>query len=932
MPSDLQKPASALDNANISFKDLFTNLGKAALEFSQGKYLETAKSLLDLFGSIKQDSLKWQELAWLLVYRSLCAAIFELVHEHRDLVQQTGNYKFCFQKLNSSVKKILLENEYKITAEFFRYPDKFKAIQDINDQLEISLNSLGMSAADSHNIAKKLPSRFAAHLLSEWNSNYSEYKAILDSHDNPFSEFEQDQLSWAKYNLFLRNQPKQPLFDETFSLEDVYIPLRGVYKSWDTVCSSMTDAFEDFHLVELEEHVEHWVEYASANDTILFLTGGPGSGKSSFLKVMAAKLSHNESYRILFIPLNHFSLEGKLEAAIDQYVIDDRHLQQNPLRTPNAQRRCILAFDGLDELSESGPYGREIAKRFIEYLENALATANRHEVSVVALVSGRQLAIQEFENKYRKTGSIITLQNYAPCEDEFSANDMNVLAQIDYRDAWWDQYYSAKGISKTGMPNELKNQALEDVTSQPLLNYLVALAMDKGLSITEDTNLNSIYERLVTSVLERPYGGYRHASELNEHEFFALLEEIALTAWHGGEIRTTTYEAIQKRCGEKKRLKNILDKISEDSDSQLSRLLLAFFFAGKGTTVEGDKAVEFTHKSFGEYLVAKKIVRELKLIYDRTEQEGDLDENEALGRVIAICGHNSIDHAIYAFLDNEISLQNPNSVFHWQQLLAELLEFVMKHSVEDSSLQGARASAKITMLQNTYRALLLLHNCCGNVTKKQSALNVLEQTSFSSFLNFITHNTQSITTFSREISYLELSNQRFFENRFSNFLIHNCTFTDCDFTGCVLYNANFVKCTFVMTSFFVNVCARSLFKNCRFDDFEFYESLMKFSDMYHCELKRVNWAECDLSHSTFTKSSISKSTFQHSVLTNLAGITNNFNEIRIIRCIINDTNLSETEIEDNKIADSNVQDIFQQLNDRDQSSKELFSNIKTNSA
>jgi len=56
------------------------------------------------------------------------------------------------------------------------------------------------------------------------------------------------------------------------------------------------------------------------------------------------------------------------------------------------------------------------------------------------------------------------------------------------------------------LPKELIHPDLDEITAQPLLNYLVALSFTRGkLDFSSDINLNSIYSDLVAAVHERGY-------------------------------------------------------------------------------------------------------------------------------------------------------------------------------------------------------------------------------------------------------------------------------------------------------------------------------------------------------------------------------------------------------------------------------------------
>jgi hypothetical protein len=70
-------------------------------------------------------------------------------------------------------------------------------------------------------------------------------------------------------------------------------------------------------------------------------------------------------------------------------------------------------------------------------------------------------------------------------------------------------------------------------------------------------------------------------------------------------------------------------------------LLTAFYFRQSGHDHSGDKTFEFTHKSFGEYLTARRIVQEVQYIHRKLEDRyndpyEDWDERRALHRWVLV--------------------------------------------------------------------------------------------------------------------------------------------------------------------------------------------------------------------------------------------------------------------------------------------------------
>ena len=124
------------------------------------------------------------------------------------------------------------------------------------------------------------------------------------------------------------------------------------------------------------------------------------------------------------------------------------------------------------------------------------------------------------------------------------------MLSVDQRDVWWRRYGEAIGRIYDALPKQLRHQELDEITAQPLLNYLMAIALEQGVKITAETNMNSVYEYLVRGVFKRPWAEKQHPALrpfAEERDFFLILQEIAVAIWHGNG-RAATRTEIMSRC------------------------------------------------------------------------------------------------------------------------------------------------------------------------------------------------------------------------------------------------------------------------------------------------------------------------------------------------------------------------------------------------
>lgn len=176
-----------------------------------------------------------------------------------------------------------------------------------------------------------------------------------------------------------------------------------------------------------------WVKKGDPKDAIRVLSGGPGSGKSSFAKIFAADLASRSDLQVILIPLHHFDLSDDLVESLGDFAGRDRYLPEPPL-DPKSEERSLLIFDGLDELALQGKIARETARRFVRQIQQAVERLNQYEgLRVQVLICGREMVVQESQEEVRHH-QILHLLGYT-AEGEYG--DPEKLLEEDQRDGWW---------------------------------------------------------------------------------------------------------------------------------------------------------------------------------------------------------------------------------------------------------------------------------------------------------------------------------------------------------------------------------------------------------------------------------------------------------------------------------------------------------------
>jgi uncharacterized protein YjbI with pentapeptide repeats len=524
--------------------------------------------------------------------------------------------------------------------------------------------------------------------------------------------------------------------------------------------------------------------------------------------MLASELSQSCGYPVLFIPLHQFDLTADLRSAVQGFIGNSRYLEGNPLDASNGEDRLLIIFDGLDELAEQGKNAAEIAKNFVEWVIRDITHHNAQGRKRQVLITGRDLAVQSSLSSFRGPKQVYHLLPYYVRE---KLSDKNNLLKTDLRDIWWQRYGVANGKLYPAMPKQLKFEKLDEITSQPLLNYLVALSFEEGkLEFNEQTNLNKIYQDLLSAVYKRQYdssGVHKSAKGMEEPKFFRVLEEIALAIWHG-DGRTATVDYIQKRC-EESNLSSYMKVFEQSAESGVTRLLTAFYFRQCTDLHQGDKTFEFTHKSFGEYLTARRLVRMLKRVCDMLQRRDDdpdegWNEREALLHWAEICGSTTMDEYLVEFVQNEIALQNKEDWSHWQHWLCRLIESSLKSGLPMEKLGLSNFAQMQTQAQarNADECLLVMLNACARLTEQVSEIHWPSRITFGQWLRKLNRQTNDPTASLaiRSLNFLDLKNlelhvQEFWGANLSCSVIGRSGLNYANLTYANLTSADFVEST-----------------------------------------------------------------------------------------------------------------------------------------
>jgi len=876
----INKPTKVFSKKiGFNYRKIFEAISKSAVMASDDKPASAVKELLSVISGIGVSSDDIEGITYLLIYKSIGATISSLFLglEDNDFTSER-NTLIINEERNTLLNKIneTLENhELKIDNTFFDNPQTLGLLKPVisgfNDWLAMS----NVKSAKRIVLLKRFKSTFVRELNKEWITNKKLYQNIIDNASSPFEKRLEVIDEWNAYYDKLVSEVNKPIFDEDFTLSDVYIPLRA--ESTKVIRNDDGELEKEYHPVYLEDYLNSWIREDSPSHYIKFLSGGPGSGKSSFAKMWATALT-KEKYdiHILFISLQYFNIKDALTSSIDNYIDDLKNeikLNFNPVKEISDERLVVI-FDGLDELSQQGAYAEKLAGEFLHILEREESIQNKERPQIFFLVTGREITLQLNDEKIGDRYEILRLLPYYIPQDKRGRFQNYRMVSVDQRDEWWINYGKFKDRQyRNGMPPILKEK-LPELTAQPFLNYLVAWNLNEGgLSLDDITSQNQIYSNIITQVLERKYANLDHPSTkgMRKDLFLKVLQEIAIVAWQSGDARIAKIDDIERRLANSD-LREYFEVFQRNPEDDAAKLLTTFYFK-QHSFIGGERKIEFTHKTFGEYLLSSYLIDRITLILRSFEQEF-ISKNEATDQILSkwldLTHSNQLDSSIFNFLVGEVEISFDFNNDTYAELLLDALNKVILEGMDYFS--DHKYSWK--EIRNSEESFYLIVKHIFNKRAQILSIKSSKPYEFGNWLHKINlQDGNDKRLLNQNLNHLSLTQQKLFSHNLykskmygSNFFY--CNFSrvnfclaklhECTFENCVIIKANMSSCNIRGSQFYHSRMSDVDFRKSSLVGTTFYETGLQNCDFKNSKLEGVTFENCDLSYSDLRNCGVTK--------------------------------------------------------------------------
>jgi uncharacterized protein YjbI with pentapeptide repeats len=628
--------AIALLKLGSEIKQQEPALSDCVLIVSQAAYLESVKEILSLYPSVNWD-------AHFNIFASVkkqLQKLGELELDEQDFIDVIG----CF-------------HESKLAIAF-------------NQILSARLQSTRFN----QNSINRLIQRVA------WNTYRYIIQAcvnsggILKSVPRPaFGNWRQEEQKFHSIDRYLQeyiaHQPREKVFEEQFCFTDIYVPLKAR-----EVDSNGYEKWEAFDLKTWAEKILD-DENPYKQRQVMFIQSGPGKGKSVFCRMFAAWVNRNLHpiwtpilIRVRDIKTFENNFEDTLKAAVDRsFATSDRGwlIDKNT--------RFLFLLDGFDELllkSRNSEGLKDFLKQVAAFQELCQQTGEKgHQI----LITGRTLALQGIERLMPRNLDRVEIQ----------------LMDDEAQQQWLHKWSNLVGANQTSkfqqiLQNKHCPDRIRQLSQEPLLLYLLA-AMHRDGEITIDMFNDAkatkakilIYQKSLDWVLtkQRPADLNHEIAELEIKDLQQILKEAGLCVIQsGGQVAAV--KMIAERLKDHKSAQALIEKAKNSQDDHPLRQALATFYLKQATNSQ-EGSVEFTHKSFSEFLCAVKLTENME---DWTQpgnrgREFNIETKQMDEQIYDLLGYGGLTPEIIGYV---MELLKESHEFRPVQLFQRLQDFYIR--------------------------------------------------------------------------------------------------------------------------------------------------------------------------------------------------------------------------------------------------------------
>jgi uncharacterized protein YjbI with pentapeptide repeats len=466
----------------------------------------------------------------------------------------------------------------------------------------------------------------------------------------------------AYLDHWIQPRSAELVFNESFSLREIYIPLKAQPLSHDGEAD-----FEQPPIV-LEEWVKQQLSDPDSQDQVLLIQGGFGRGKTTFCRMFANWIKQHEYpvWTPILIPLQDVQLLDAEFEAVLQRAVPDYLTDADPDWLTHGDTRFLFVLDGFSELNldDRNANLEQLLQQVGRFQETC---ANHPGMGHRVILTGRSLLIRNLERL-------------------LPPNLMRVeLLPLDtaLQDQWLAQWQRLTGANIAGLKEQLHSSKLSEqnltLAREPLMLYFLASMHQDGelqLDILEGTSVARakflLYQRIFYWVLTKHRPGLlnRQLSPTEVESLRRLLAEAGLWSVQTGS-EVVPLASIIDRLQYDEQMQMLLSEITAKlQEHSLTNALVTFYRR------DDQIYLRFTHNSFGKLFGSRRLHEALEdwaLTLNRRQKHDPLVPPETLyWQIFDLLGYGGLTSEMTEYL---MVLLNANPELDIAYLFKRLEDF-----------------------------------------------------------------------------------------------------------------------------------------------------------------------------------------------------------------------------------------------------------------
>ncbi len=590
-----------------------------------------------------------------------------------------------FPEVKRQLKKLEdLEIDYEEATLALVYFHESKIAEAFNEVLFTRLEATGIAQSEVQTWVDKVAlntQQYISQALAEAGEEIAVVRRILDWYQaGGKAELEKRRSINDYLEEKIKSLPEEAVFKEKFSFQDIYVPLQAI------PLNAKGGEIRSRQGFILDEWAQKFIVNSEESEKVLFIQAGAGRGKTVFCKMFADWVRRNLHPKLTPIVIRLRDIKNynrPIDEILSSTLSSRDFVQNDPGWLTDSHTRYLFLLDGFDELRMEGRASGGI-EEFIRQVGQFQRDFSGKETGHRLIVTGRPIALQGISYLPQNLSRVKLL----PMNDEIQQEWLKKWEKIaipDDQEAAREETEKFKAfLSARNCPEEIK----DELAREPLLLYLLAklhrpdkdgkrqIQLEDFDQAGNKTNAKIlVYEKSLELVLKE------QREEWLQHQITGLdtdsLERILMEAGlcvvqSGGEYARV--EMIETRLEkDDSDAAEIIKELRTKSGEKALKTALGAFYIRPAAGEKGG-GVEFYHKSFGEFLCAKRLQASLEEWIEpgRKNRKWYVDDDKLAEQIYDLLGYGGLTPEIVEYL---WVLFTKSDYFRPLELFQRLLDF-----------------------------------------------------------------------------------------------------------------------------------------------------------------------------------------------------------------------------------------------------------------